>query len=761
MSNKNLLILERSSSVLKQGTDDKYVLEGVFGELDKKNRNNRIYTAEEYVPQIESLQDKIKASKLLGELDHPSNFDISLKNVSHIIEEITYDEDAKQIKGRIRLLDTDAGRQAKALVDAGVPLQISSRAAGAVESNGTVKIKQLFTYDLVADPGFANAELTRVNESYGFADNSDILIYEISDTTDLLTNETKTTENKTITMAESKFITAEDFNKYSQYLSEEIKGLKQSLSEAKENGNETELTNLKEYTTYLAEKLDQTIQYTEHVAEKTDESITNSENISEKLDQSIQYTESVASGVNKIKEYTNYLAESYNEGATTHEGLLEYIEYLKSNLEKVTEYAEYVAETVNTNLITEDEAGKEVEEIDAENDAKDVTEPTVDAEGNELKHGGEEKDVEKDLELDGEGEAEGEEITEDEAGKEVEEIEAENDAKDVTEPTVDAEGNELKHGGEEKDVEKDLELDGEGEAEGEEITEAVNASGYVKAGKLGYNDQFLGKRSLSYTLSTDLGLNPKHEFGGGDWLGFDHVSLYTSGGKKSGTILGDALKDKYTYDELKAAAADFLGIKEDRSEDIEDKENDLGEVEKLQETNDSLDTYKSEITEKLQSLINKASEKKTNNPAFFKFVSESTQTEFNSLETEDRTKVLDAVEGRGYLTEGQILGLWKNSLLTATKETEPNVISMMPAEYRETFSKLSESKRNSILAQAKMHKLDTAYQVANFWQTRDLREVSQVIEKVELITEAKGATKSTIGYDTTDIAAQLAKRFKK
>jgi hypothetical protein len=759
MSNKNLLILERSSSALKQGMDDKYVLEGVFGELDKKNRNNRIYTAEEYVPQIESLQDKIKASKLLGELDHPSNFDISLKNVSHIIEEITYDEEAKQIKGRIRLLDTDAGRQAKALVDAGVPLQISSRAAGAVESNGTVKIKQLFTYDLVADPGFANAELTRVNESYGFADNSDILIYEISDNADLLTNETKTTENKTITMAESKFITAEDFNKYSQYLSEEIKGLKQSLTEAKETGNETELTNLKEYTTYLAEKLDQTIQYSEHVAEKTDQSIQYSENLSEKLDQSILYTESVASGVNKIKEYTNYLAESYNEGATTHQGLLEYIEYLKENLEKVTEYAEYVAETVNTNLITEEEAGKEIEEIEDENDAKDVTEPTVDAEGNELEHGGVEKDVEKDLELKGEGDAEGEEITEDEAGKEIEEIEDENDAKDVTEPTVDAEGNELEHGGVEKDVEKDLELKGEGDAEGEEITEAVNASGYIKAGKLGYNDQFLAKRSLSWTLSVDLGLKASDEFVG-PWLGFDHVSLYAIG-KKGGTILDDALTDKYTYDELKAAAAEFLGVKEDKAEEIEDEINDLGEVEKLEETNDQLDTYKNEITEKLQSLINKASEKKTNNPAFFNFVSESTQTEFNSLEAEDRTKVLNAVEGRGYLTEGQILGLWKNSLLTATKSTEPNVLSMMPSEYKETFSKLSETKKNSILAQSKMHKLESAYQVANFWQTRDLREVSQVMEKVELITEAKESKKSTIGYDTTDIAAQLAKRFKK
>lgn len=98
------------------------------------------------------------------------------------------------------------------------------------------------------------------------------------------------------------------------------------------------------------------------------------------------------------------------------------------------------------------------------------------------------------------------------------------------------------------------------------VTEAVNASAYIKAGKLGYNDQFLGRQSLSKTLSLDLGLNPKHEYGGGDWLGFDHVTLYASGGKKVGNILGDALTGKYTYDELKAAAADFLGIKESVNE---------------------------------------------------------------------------------------------------------------------------------------------------------------------------------------------------
>ena len=97
------------------------------------------------------------------------------------------------------------------------------------------------------------------------------------------------------------------------------------------------------------------------------------------------------------------------------------------------------------------------------------------------------------------------------------------------------------------------------------VNEAVNASGYIKAGKLGYNDQFLGRRSLSWTLSVDLGLKASDEFVG-PWLGFDHVSLYAIG-KKGGTILDDALTDKYTYDELKAAAADFLGIKE--SVDVE------------------------------------------------------------------------------------------------------------------------------------------------------------------------------------------------
>ena len=664
MSKKDLLILERSSSSLEfKAEAGVYILEGIFGELDKKNRNNRIYTAEEYLPQIEALQDKIKASKLLGELDHPQNFDVSLKNVSHIIEEITYDEENKQIRGRIRLLDTDAGRQAKALVDAGVPLQISSRAAGAVESNGQVKIKQLFTYDLVADPGFENAELKRVNESYGFDNDSDILIYEIGGTANLTEN--TTIENKEPEkMAESKFITVEDFNKYSQYLSEEIKNIKESLTEARENGNDVELANLKEYATYLAEKLDQSIQYSEHVAEKADQSIQYAETLAEKLDQSIQYSEHIAEGFTQIKEYTNYLAESYNEGATTHANLLEYIEYLKENLEKVTEYAEYVAETVNSNLVLEEEG--------------------------------------------------------EEAGLPAEELE---DETKVVDNDVEAPEN----------VEKDLELEGEGDAEGEEIAEG-NAFGDAvrKAKEAGEKEfEFDGK-----TYKVEESEEPAEE------------------------AEEAAEEAEEAAEEAEEAAEEAEEAAEEAEEAAEESEEESEEAPEAAEEEDAMEAYKNSITEKLSALINKAQEKKTNDPHFFKFVSESTRNSYNELTTEERSKVLSAVEGRGFLTEGQIISLWNSALITDASSNEPNVTKMMPIEYKETWSALSESKKNQILAQAKYHKLETEYQVANFWQTRDLREVAPVMEKVAMIKE-NVEVKPSVGYDTTDIAAAIAKRFNK
>ena len=718
----NLLILERSTTELEFKQDGGvYILEGIFGEIDKKNKNNRIYTESEYLPQIEALQAKIKASKLLGELDHPANFDVSLKNVSHVIEELTYDKETKQVKGRIKLLDTDAGRQAKALVDAGVPLQISSRAAGAVESNGQVKIKQLFTYDLVADPGFENAELTRMNESFGL-DNDGILIYEIN------TTEQKTTENKNENkMAESKFISTEDFNKYSQYLSEEIKSIKETMTSLTEGDNgKSEVESLKEYTDYLAKKLDESIAYSNYLAEKTDQSISYSEKLAETVDNGIAYSEHIAEGVDAIKNYTNYLAESYNEGATSHQNVMEYIEYLRENLEKVTEYAEYVAETVNNNLLVEDEAGLPAEEIKA--DLEDVTVDVVDGDDNVIDS--EPKNVEADLELEGEGDAEGKEITE-EAEVEVEvEISDEESKEDETEE-------------DETEVE-------ESEEDAEEVSEWA-VRGMDANFDNPEDEKFV--RDMAKKLGVRMTFDPEGNAPYAGALSFSSKNKAAVLKMAAQTGHLNDIKDGL-YDLVEAAQ-----VVEDRASEIEDENNKLADTKVLEQ--DSLEAYKSEITNKLQALIEKSESKKSNEPTFFKFISESNKTEFNNLNEEDQNKVIDAVEGRGYLTEGQILGLWKNSLIgNVITESTPNVIAMMPVEYHETWGKLSEGKKAQIMAQSKMVKLETAYQVANFWQTRDLRETAPVMEKLHMLSESK-EVKSTIGYDTSDIAAQIANKFKK
>jgi hypothetical protein len=642
---KNLLILERSSGELKfEKSDGAYVLEGTFGEIDKKNRNNRIYTEDEYLPQIEALQDKIKSSKLLGELDHPQNFDVSLKNVSHIIEELHYDKESKQVRGKIRLLDTEAGRQAKALVDAGVPLQISSRAAGTVESNGTVKIKQLFTYDLVADPGFENAELKRVNESYGFDNNDNLFIYDIEPRKELLT-----TENKTETkMAESKFVSVEDFNKYSAYLSEEIKGLKETLSTFESSeGIQGEVENLKEYSTYLAKKLDESIEYANYLAENVDKNITANSELNEKVERSIEYTEHVAEATQAVKDYTNYLAESYNEGALKADAVVKYAEYLKENLEKVTEYAEYVAETVNNNLILEDgeEAGLEPEEKPVDKTEKEEFD-------------GEEMEDAKDRAEDKAAEVEAEIVDGEEGAKEV--VESEESEEEVAEEETEAT---------------------EESEETEEVTE-------------------------------------------------------------------------------EAEEAEETTEESEETEEVAEESEETEEVAEEEKEEDHVEEYKNSITEKLQALIEKAEAKTSKDPHFFRFINEAKKEEFNSLSKEDQAKVTKAVEGKGFLTESQIATLWNSSLVTDEATNEPNVITMMPKEYKDKWETLSESKKKELLAQSKYHRLETHYQVRNFWQTRDLRDNKVVMEKVELVKESKEATKE-LPYNLEGIQESIAKKFKK
>ena len=151
-----------------ESTKERYILEGLFaGPFGVENRNKRIYQVDEYLKHLQYLRDDIKNGEpLLGELDHPDDrFEVKMKEVSHRILDLWYDKASNTIQGKLELLNTPNGKLAQSLVDQGIPLHISSRAAGSVNPDKTVSIQQIYTFDLVCKPGFANAVLHRVNES--------------------------------------------------------------------------------------------------------------------------------------------------------------------------------------------------------------------------------------------------------------------------------------------------------------------------------------------------------------------------------------------------------------------------------------------------------------------------------------------------------------------------------------------------------------------------------------------------------------------
>ena len=398
MKQKKLLIVERCDVNLSQHTeeDDSIVLEGVFTTFNQKNRNGRIYESADFLPHVANLQGAIASRSLLGELDHPHNFETSLANASHVVESLKFDEQQNAIVGRIKLLHTSRGMDARALVKDGIPLHISSRAAGTVDESGRVRLQQLFTYDLVAEPGFANAVLTRVNEgvevnpisdeskavlkslneSYqymnenykkiGEYDNVDV--YEIMETNTELAPEIAQEGGKTVSSAEDQskknedtlnnknmdnngqYILYSDFQKYSEHLSEVIADLRSAIS-----NYETELANIKvsgdknkPTQQYSADKVDNSMianmvadQVEEVVDDTVEEKVAEKAvEMEEKYNNLVKYVGYLAEKLDTSISYQDHIAEEANK-------MIEHQDYLAENMNKMIAHQDYLAENMD------------------------------------------------------------------------------------------------------------------------------------------------------------------------------------------------------------------------------------------------------------------------------------------------------------------------------------------------------------------------------------------------------------------------------
>jgi hypothetical protein len=140
------------------GQGKKFYLSGVFAEAETRNRNKRVYDKKEMMESVSKINDAAKLGRhILGELDHPATLEIKLENVSHRILEARMEGNQVICKAEI-LEKHPKGAIAKALLESGVQLGVSTRGSGALnESTGRVSNFNLVTVDLVAQPSALNA----------------------------------------------------------------------------------------------------------------------------------------------------------------------------------------------------------------------------------------------------------------------------------------------------------------------------------------------------------------------------------------------------------------------------------------------------------------------------------------------------------------------------------------------------------------------------------------------------------------------------
>lgn len=129
-------------------------LTGVMQRADAPNGNLRVYPRTVLERELKNYTKIVEERRALGELDHPEDSVVNLKNASHMVTKIWWDGD--DVMGKVQVLNTPSGQVLKSLVEAGVKLGISSRGLGSVhESQGKTIVEddfQLICFDFVSEP---------------------------------------------------------------------------------------------------------------------------------------------------------------------------------------------------------------------------------------------------------------------------------------------------------------------------------------------------------------------------------------------------------------------------------------------------------------------------------------------------------------------------------------------------------------------------------------------------------------------------------
>ena len=150
------LLTEAEKKMVANGT---VMLSGIMQKADALNGNGRVYPLKVLQKEVKNYQKLVNERRALGELDHPDESVINLKNASHLVTKLWWDGD--NVMGKVQVLNTPSGNILKGLVESNVKLGISSRGLGTTdEKSGKTYVNddfQLICFDFVSEPSTPGA----------------------------------------------------------------------------------------------------------------------------------------------------------------------------------------------------------------------------------------------------------------------------------------------------------------------------------------------------------------------------------------------------------------------------------------------------------------------------------------------------------------------------------------------------------------------------------------------------------------------------
>jgi hypothetical protein len=770
------MILERSSQNLKKiSKDGRTVLEGVFAEFGVENRNGRVYEEREYLPHLEYLQKDIANKNLLGELDHPERFEVSLTNVSHRINELWYDQEKRQILGRIELLEgTPKGNIAKSLLEAGVPLSISSRAAGSVNEDKSVSIQQIYTYDLVAKPGFENAQLhtihenanadpkmariagllesfnTSSNKRKGDSINKELGIINenisIIDVTDKfpsvkLREEAKSLIQKKKEIMEKVNVTTNDatlnewtqkFNSVLEGVSKRLDNVENAILEGNGLSDNGELKTIKGYIEKIRKIQESTINWVEDIAKNTNKIGNYADTLAKKSNKHYDLTKKVVETVDhnaktlnatqdwvgNNAEVTNAIAETVDHNAKMLNGINEWTTDIAKSVNKLNEWGEEKASAINDMHEWVSEQAKAVNGM--HNWTSSIAEG-LNTTANYTQ------------------EMFGRAISKEEARTMIEYIELVAESKKNSQ--LKSKINEMlkKHS-----------ITSENLNEAKLKTLDVLDADHIernKKWKVDDNkkkdsvDQFAkldgDKRKMDKSGSSPKGSQPKQlssnvpkqGHGGKIAVGKDgkkYLVLDTTKviGKGTENVNGSELPKSDVRDQRMAKIPHAGKLKEEK----------IDRTLNIKTRSEKLDERLSQIVKSLEKERTLDEQVKTSYP-FTQLLSADNRRKFSELSESDKQKVSVAVAKVPTTDSDTIMRLWENSLVS--KITEPLWLELAPKSYREVYDAAPEAVKEQIAAKAEFFVLENAYAVENFWQQTGLKSTPSITLNENVVASAK------------------------